>query len=305
MRAIYLLSILLGAIINLNTVFAEKKTIKIASGNIVENYFAVALTICDFIEKSNNVTCQVIPTNGSQENLKLLNEGKVDLVLIQSNIATDAYNAHGIYDKSLPNSSLRQILNLYDEVFIIITKDDDKIKVFADIAGKRIVNGTPESASGVTYEAIKHFYSFAKPQDIELDHENYAKKLCDGDVDVIMLMTGLPNALVSLIANSCEIDFAAIEQEKLSKIIDSNKAYKKVTLTQGIYPGITTDQDTVGVQAILVSNDKLDSSIVRNFEKYFAKNAQKFKQSNPLLNKLDEDRFFKDFVLPKLEAAKL
>ena len=119
----------------------------------------------------------------------------------------------------------------------------------------------------------------------------------------IILVTGHPNSLVNHIANSCEIDFVAIEREKLSRILESNKAYKKITLMKGIYPGITADQDTIGVKAILVTTDKFNDEILKNFENYLSKNIQAFKQSDMLLHNLTDNYFFDDFILPKHENS--
>jgi TRAP transporter TAXI family solute receptor len=286
------------------TALAETKTIKIGSGSILEGYYSIGLTICEYISKSNKGTsCEVVSTNGSKENLQLLKSGKIDLALIQSNIAEDAFSGRGAYKDELPHLNLRQILNLHDEVFTVIAKDDDKIKVFADIAGKKISNGNPDSASTITYDAIKQFYSFAKPVDIELSAEQYAKELCDGNIDAIILVTGHPNALVNHIANNCEIDFVAIEKEKLSRLLESNKAYKKITLIKGIYPGITMDQDTIGVKAILITTEKFNDEILKNFEAYLSKNIQTFKQSDTLLHNLSDSYFFEDFILPKHEES--
>jgi len=303
MRVSNKLFILCAFIFNCST-FAENKIIKIGSGSILEGYYSIGLTICEYISKSSKgITCEVISTNGSRENLQLLKSGKIDLALIQSNIAEDAFSGQGAYKDELPYLNLRQILNLHDEVLTIIAKDDDKIKVFADIAGKKISNGNPNSASSITYDAVKQFYSFAKPIDIELSAEQYAKELCDGNIDAIILVTGHPNALVNHIANSCEIDFVAIEKEKLSRLLESNKAYKKITLAKGIYPGITMDQDTIGVKAILVTTDKFNNEILKNFEIYLSQNIQAFKQSDTLLHNLNDSYFFENFILPKHEDS--
>lgn len=298
------LFVVYGLIIFSFTVSADNKHIKIVSGSIMEGYYSIGLTICDYITKSSKgVSCEVISTDGSKENLQLLKSGKIDLALIQSNVAEDAFNGQGAYKEELPYLNLRQVLNLHDEIFTIIAKDDDKIKVFADIAGKKISNGSPDSASTITFDAVRQFYSFAKPIDIELNAEQYAKELCDGNIDAIILITGHPNSLVNHIANSCEIDFVAIEREKLSKILESNKAYKKITLLKGIYPGITLDQDTIGVKAILVTTDKFSDEILKNFENYLSKNIQAFKQSDMLLHNLNDNYFFDDFILPKHENS--
>ena len=56
---------------------------------------------------------------------------------MQANIAVEAYEGIGYYHDQEKMQNLRQVLNLHDEFFTVIVKDEDKIKVFADIDGKK------------------------------------------------------------------------------------------------------------------------------------------------------------------------
>lgn len=295
------------------TVLAQKKNVTIAAGSVLEAYYSVALKICDFIKASNkNVGCNVISTRGSIENLALLKKGEVDFALVQSNIATEAFNGAGRYKNTEPYNELRQILNLYDEAFTIIAKDNDKIKVFADIAGKKITAGPADSASRAVYDELLKLYGDLTPTEIDLDQGDYAAKLCSDQIDALVLMVGHHNALVNHIANSCEIDFVSIEQSKIDQIMKENKAFYPVTLLKGTYPGITENQKTIGVAAILVAeNPKISSKrnlfeekVIKNFLKYFHYHKNKFMDANPVFNSVDATRFERNFVLPKYDHAK-
>jgi len=286
-----------------NTGFAaQKKTITIGSGSILEGYYTIGLKLCEFFEKSiKGIECKVMPTNGSVENILLLKDGKIDIALTQSNLALEAYNATGYFAGSAPAKNFRQMLRLHDEIFTVISKDVDNIKVFGSIEGKKITNGKPDSASSVTYNELVEFYNFAKePTDMELSSEDYAEKLCNRDVDTIILMSGHPNALVSNIAYNCEIDFVSIESGAINRLIAANPAYHKVTLHEGFYPGITEDQQTVAVSAMLLTTDKLDADIEKHFMHYFENHIDSFRRSHPVLYNLHNEHFTSSFILPKI-----
>lgn len=279
---------------------AHKKTITVGSGILLEGYYTIGLKLCEFFEKSNkDIECKVMPTNGSIENILLLKEGKIDIALVQSNLAIEAYNASGYFAGSEPMRHLRQMLVLHDEIFTIISKDVDNIKVFGNIDGKKISNGRPDSASSVTYGELTGFYDFTrKPIDIELSSEDYATKLCNSEIDTVILMSGHPNALVSNIAYNCEIDFVSIENDVVTRLIKSNPAYHKTTLHEGFYPGITNDQTTVAVSAILLTTDKLDTDLEKHFMHYFKNHIDNFKRSHPVLYNLNNQHFTGHFILP-------
>ena len=138
-----------------NSSFAEKRTIKIGSGSILKGYYSIGLDICrTFTLADENVNCEVVPTNGGIDNLTLLKEGKIDLALVQSDLALEAYEGTGYYSNLGRMSDMRQVRNLYDEFFTVIIKAKDKINSFADIGGKKISNGRLGRSQGVTQVGV-------------------------------------------------------------------------------------------------------------------------------------------------------
>ena len=119
-------------------------------------------------------------------------------------------------------------------------------------------------------------------------------------------MVGHPNPLVNLIANRCEIDFVSIENDKMAELIQQNRAFRKAKLHKGLYLGITDDQTTVKVSAILVTRDDVDSNMLDKFIGAFHRNVASFKLSNYLLNNIKINYFAdtQNFVLPKHDSVR-
>jgi uncharacterized protein len=273
------------------------RTIRIAAGGIMKSYYEVAIKLCNFFEESNpNLKCSVRETGGSRENIELLKAGKVDFAFSQSDIAVYAFGGEKCYDN--PNLNLRQILKLYEEVFTIITKDDDHIKTFADLAGKNITNGPDYAGSSITYDEVRSLYNFASPHNVNMSPEDYARKLCSGEIDAVVLVAGHPNRVVNHITSTCNVEFVAVEPEKLAELMGRNKAYHKAILHKDTYQQISEDQQTIGVSAILLTNDSMDDQIIDNFMTYFKNHMNEFKQSNLMLQNLPDEYFTTGFVLP-------
>lgn len=286
----------------------EQKVIKIGSGSILKGYYSIALDLCKTIKASDsNNDCIVIPTKGGEENLELLKNGKIDLALVQANIAVEAFDGKGYYENQQKMPGLRQVLNLYDEFFTVIVKDEDKIKIFSDIEGKKISKGPASSGSSISYDALRKFYKFTdEPINIDIDYEKSVKEFCDGRIDAIIMMIGHPNPLVAMIANNCEIDFVSVENNKITKLIESNKAFHKAVLHKDLYPGISAAQNTFAVSSILVTNDSMDFKTLDKFIGMFHKTVKNFRHSNYMLNNIDIN-YFADtnyFVLPKHPAVR-
>lgn len=285
-------------------VFAEQKTIRIGSGSIMKGYYSIGLDLCKtFTAANKDIMCEVVPTSGGVENLTLLKEGKIDLALVQSNIALEAYEGKDFYSKLGKMEEIRQVLNLYDEYFTVIVKDEDKIKIFSDIEGKKISILPTLSSNNITYQTIRNLYQFSnEPTYVdEIKYEESVQEFCNGNIDAIIMTIGHPNPLVGLIANKCEIDFVPIESEKIEKLVSLNKSFHKAILSKGLYPGITANQQTVAVSAILVTNKDMDSKLLDKFIGMFHNNVRDFKHSYHMLNNIDINHFAdtNNFVIPK------
>lgn len=288
-------------VFSINSSYAtESKHVKIASGSLLEGYYAIGLKLCRYISHANKgAKCEVIPSSGTIENLMMLHRGEVDFAFAQSNFALDSYEGKGYFATHEPFSDMYQLLRLHDEVFTVIVKDEDKIMKFSDLDGRKISNGPPRSDSTATYIALSSYYDFVEePKDIEMSHEDYAKEFCKSKVDAILMMTGHPNALVNFITHECETDFLDIEEDKIAELISHNRGFKKFILEAGSYPGITESKNTIAVPAIFVTHKGVDKKLVQNFIEYLGNSLSSFKISHPVLYDLEDGHFTSGFILP-------
>lgn len=291
-------------IASMQSVYSDKRPqmIRIATGDILEGHYLVGLQLCRYITKSNsNLKCDVVSTSGSVESLNQLHDGKVDMAIVQSDMALDAFEGNGYFKEKNHQPDLKQIITLYDQLFTIIVKDDDHILTFEDLEGKKISNGVPLSDSSMVYDELKDIYHLKNPlpHDIELSPAEYSKAFCNKKIDAIMLMAGYPDVLVNHITHNCEADFLGLDEHKIEQLIQSNPAYKKNQLKRGIYPGIDDTVSTISVSSILVTNSKLDSKIIENFMQYFTQRIAKFKLAHPALQDLPDENFTNNYILPK------
>lgn len=98
-------------------------SIKIASGQSAGLYYKTAATLCLVLEKELKKSCEVVITSGSIENLKLLEQGKVDYALVQENLIGSYQKIHRLYSEYLfilykgkPVSSIRDVLSKHSSI---------------------------------------------------------------------------------------------------------------------------------------------------------------------------------------------
>jgi hypothetical protein len=284
----------------------QRKKVKIGSGDVFGSYYSISLSLCRYISNSNpDIDCEVIPTESSVQNINLLKKGLIDFAILQSNLALDAYNGVGYFLNDEPFNNMYQLLNLHDEIFTVMVRDDSNILVFKDLEGKKISNGPPESDSTVTYKAVEAFYDFKRlPINIELNFENYARELCDKRIDAIMMMTGHPSALANFVANNCDTEFISIDEAVVDEVIKKHPSFHKKLLKAGFYPQVDRDQHTISVPAIFVSTNRADPKIIGNLLNALEDNINNLKLSHSVLYDMEDTNFKNNFVLPTFSDTK-
>jgi len=303
-KVVFLICVVLA---NSSFALAKKQIIKIGAGSLLGSDYSVALELCKFIQLSDpdhNTKCRIVPVESSIKNLSLLQEGKIDLGLVHANIAIQAFEGKGYYANSKPMTNISQVLKLHDKTFTVIVRDNEKIKVLADINNKKISIGSNSSDGRIVYNDLSKLYNFEKePIDIILNHENCAQEFCAGKVDSMVLMTGHPNALIRHIAHHCEINFLHIEDNKIEQFIKTNPEFHKTILNKSLYAGITEDQSSFSVPVLLVTTDKINPIFLKNFMHYFVKHLERFRTSHIILNKLNDSNYI-DNLIPINETVK-
>ena len=268
--------------------------LKIAAGVVSGTYYPVALQMCKFISKYSPVTkCEVVATSGSINNLNLLATEKVDFAFVQSDVARDAVKANGIFAGQKPYSDLRIVMNLFPEVFSMLVRDEKGVVNFSDISGMRIGVNLKGSGAKSGLMVLFNYFKFAKdPQVIHVPDAQMPAKLCEDEVDAVVLFTGHPSGIVSKITSTCDVEFISVDQFKLENIVAENPVYEKSLLGARSYTGISRNATSFATRAILVANSDLDSDKVNLLRSIISKNLDEFKKLYPVLNNLNKIDMF-------------
>lgn len=279
--------------------------IKIAGGVIGGTYYPVALQICNIVMKYSPITrCDVIATSGSINNLTLLSTDKADFAFVQSDVARDASKGVGVYTNQQPNEKLRIVLNMFPEVFSMIVKDEAGIVNFSDLSGKSLgVNLKGAGAKSGLMSLFKYFKFETDPKIVHVPDSQMYSKLCDNQVDAVVLFTGHPSGIVNQIATTCDVEFVSIDPLKLDNMLIENPVYEKYTILAKSYAGISRNALSFATRALLVSNSDIELEKVQLLKRILKRYFDEFKSSYPVLGGVDKDILFKGGVIPSFEEG--
>ncbi len=259
-----------------------KKFLNIATGGTSGTYYPIGGALAEILNKEiPDMNASAQSTGATVANINMLQEGSVDLAIVQNDITYYAANGVEMFkDKKVDN--LRGLAVLYPETCQIVTLESNGIKNVADLKGKRVAVGAAGSgaeanarqileAYGITYDDIDEQY---------LSFGEAASALKDGNVDAAFLTAGYPTAAVQDISSQNKIALVPLDNDKVDALIAKYPYYTKTIIPAGTYAGVETETTAVSVMAMLVASDKVDDQMGYDIVKAFFGNLDRIKAAH-------------------------
>ncbi len=242
-------------------------------------YNNVGNNICRILNHNRDkleIRCRARESMGSRENVELLRKGEIDFAILQADWQKSAfYGNDGLYDIE-KNDKIRFVTALYDEELAIIVKRDSKVNALQDLHGKIINIGEPGTRS--TFQSIIQYYGwdmkiFAGIR--ELYGEQQVSALCNGSIDAIATISGMPNKVIDDVSKACEIKLIPVSGDAVSEFTNKHNEFRLAIIPGGMYPGVPHDIDTVAVLAVLCTSESISKDVVYQISKILHKDLQK------------------------------
>lgn len=202
-------------------------------------------------------------TRGSFDNLAGLAAGSLDSGLVQADVAEAAFAGTDPYKPDTALPGLRAIANLYQEGIHVVVRADATIDSVAALKRKRIALGERDSdtlytarmllaAYGLSEKRVKPFY---------LPLVEATAKLAAGEIDAIITVGSYPIAAIADLARTQPIKLLAINDSAAQKLREAHP-YLGVDIIPALaYSGISENVVTIGVGALWVVNETLDTEL--------------------------------------------
>ena len=245
--------------------------IKLGSGNEGGIYYKFADTLSDIDENITNIR-----TAGSQANMRLLKDGFINMGIVQSDVLSEAVNGTGDFNGNKINN-VRAVAALYMESFQIIVPADSDIQTPADLKGKKVSVGEEDSGVAKNAEYILNSVSLDYNM-IDVCNMNYQKSaeaLKNGSIDAFFVVLGAPCDVITQLSEEMDVRILPLDDRTISYMTNLYDGYYETVIKAGTYKGIDEDVKTVGVKAVLVASQKMDSDTVADITKIlFEENDQ-------------------------------
>ncbi len=196
-------------------------------------------------------------TKGSTENLPLLEAGKLDLGLVQGEVANPAL--------ADPGTGLRVIAAMYSSPGMFVVRADSAFRTIADLRGRAVAFGAKGSGLTILGRTVIDGLGLDADRDFGAV---YLDKAGDGPA---MVLDGRVAALwgagigwpgfAAVASSSQGARFIVPDADEIARILARHPFLKRLTVAAGRYPGQDRPIDSIGSWSYVIARPGFDDEL--------------------------------------------
>jgi TRAP transporter TAXI family solute receptor len=230
-------------------------------------------------------------TAASVENLNFLAQGSADLAFSLADTAADAVAGRGRFPSALPVCALA---SLYDNVTHIVVPAEGPVHTVADLRGRRVSTGSPNSGTEVLAERVLKAAGLDPARDLtpeRLGVSESAAALKDGKIDAFFFSGGLPTAAVMELAATPGVSIRLLSDADLvPRLAEAHGAlYGVLDVPGNAYRGVAAARVSTVRNLMMVRCDMPEDLAYRITRILFEKKAE-LAAAHPAARDLDPAR---------------
>jgi TRAP transporter TAXI family solute receptor len=237
-------------------------------------------------------------TKGSQENIRRLESGELDLALANSAITYFAARGERGWEKPY---AMRTVMTLAPNIALFITPAKSGIREIADLRGKRVVVGVAGAgfeyfvgpllaAHGLTYEDFTPLHN---------TQIGAVDMLADGAASAAFLGGAVPTASITQAATSREVFFIPYSAKAKEEVIRQYPFFRPATIPAGTYPRQGEDFDGLDIGSMhLITSTGADEGFIYQVTRTIYENRDRVTEKHAAGRAINADNVIRDSGTP-------
>ena len=274
--------------------------VNVLTGGTSGVYYPLGVTLSQIYgEVIADSKVQVQATKASAENLNLLQAGRGEIGFSLGDSVSDAWKGNADAGFAKPLDKLRAIASVYPNYIQIVALADANVKSLADLKGKRISVGAPRSGTELNARAILRaaglsYNDFAKVEYLPFGESVELMK--NRQIDVTLQSAGLGVAALRDLSAAVKVNFVPIPAEVVGKVGDP--AYQAAKVPANTYEGQTADIDTVAINNLLVTHEKVSDDVAYQMTKGIFDNLERLGTSHSAARQIKLEKAAEGLPIP-------
>jgi uncharacterized protein len=220
-------------------------------------------------------------TNGSQENIRRLVRGQLDIALSNAAITYFAVRGEGEWESP---QAVQAVMTLAPNIALFITPQNSGVKTMADLRGRRVVIGP----AGAGFEYFvgpiieSHGLTFKDLDPLYNTQTGAVDMLADGSAAAAFLGGAIPVAAISQASATQNIHFVPFEEETKARLIREYPFFHPATVPANTYRGQTEPFHGLNVGSMhLITAAKADEALIYEITKTIYENRERVTERHP------------------------
>ncbi len=269
---------------------AAERPLVVGTAPVSGTFYPAGGALCREINKAadDRIACLVAATAGSEENLKRLRAGELDLAVVQSDWA---YHAAGRgINGDPPFAGLRSLFSLQPLVMTLVAGPESGVQTLDDLKGKSVSIGPAGSglAAGARLVLEGLGFSPGSLELVEMPVDRQIPALCNAEIDAFLIPVAHPNGAVGSAVDLCAATFIPISGEPAARLLKAFPYYGTASIPAGLYLYNGDAVESIGLVANVVADQSLDADLVYQIVKSVFDNLDDLREQHPVLENLDE-----------------
>src|SRR3954452_11629608 len=242
--------------------------INVLTGGTSGVYYPLGVAIAKiYSDKIANVKTQVQATKASVENLNLLQQGRGEIAFTLGDSLKAAWDGDEEAGFKAKLDKLRTIGAIYPNYIQIVATADSGIKTLADLKGKSLSVGAPQSGTELNFRAILAAAGLSYKDLGKVEYLPFAESvdlMKNRQLNATLQSAGLGVASLKDLSTSSAINVVAVPKETVDKI---GPPFIAATIPANTYTGQDKDVPTAAVVNYLVTSSAVSDDLAYQMTK--------------------------------------
>ena len=240
--------------------------LSIATGNTGGVYYPYGGGLARIIGESLRVQATAEVTAASVDNLKLIQQRKVDIAFALADTLDDAARGNGPFRRTGAVKA-RTLAVLYPNYTHVATLAGTGIERLADLRGHVVSTGSPGSGTEVIAFRVLRAAGLDPDRDIRrqaLSVNASVDAIKDRKIDAFFWSGGLPTASILDLASSIGVSARLIPNDDVVAALQQQYGatlYSRLVIPKTAYPGLAAAIGVTGVQNTLVVHEAMEEQL--------------------------------------------
>ena len=241
--------------------------IRMVSGPSGGSWYPLGAKVMQVMETNIKGVSTSNTSGGGISNVMSVDGGDAEIGWTYAHTVANGYSGKGKFKKAHKN--VRYFATLYPAAFQVAVRADSKIKGFEDMKSANISPGKPKWTGTAFCESIIKDYGYdfntIKKNGGVVHMVSYKESVAlmkDGQADVFMAATSVPQASFIELENSPGIRFIGLPKDRIDRIVKNNPGYIYGKIPASAYKSLDKDIPTLGIVTSMIVHKDLSDDLV-------------------------------------------